>query len=311
MKTWPQLPDYQTWAPTGNALHMMLQIAGKFRLAQAPWLNHSWHATFYVSARGLTSSLIPGKDGSYEVEFDFRAREVRVLNAGGRAASVSLAQPSVADFYGAFREALRFVGAPDDLHPSPNEVPEPTPFARQTEPMTFDAEMAFAWQQALVRVDAVFNRYRTGFLGKSTPSHLFWGALDLAITRFSGRPAPPHPGGFPALPDKVTREAYSHEVSSAGFWPGGMGVDFPAFYAYAYPVPEGYGSAKTRPDAAYFFEDLGEFLLPYEAVRSAPNPEEALLAFLDSTYAAAASLGDWDREALECPRGQPGQPRPV
>jgi hypothetical protein len=201
------------------------------------------------------------------------------------------------------------VGAPTAIHPAPNEVPDPIPFRDQIAAGAYDDAAAADFWRALVRIARVFEQFRTGFLGKVSPVHLFWGSFDLAVTRFSGRPAPPHPGGFPALPDAVTREAYSHEVSSAGFWPGGGGVDEATFYAYAYPVPAGFGDAPVEPAAASFYQPLGEFVLPYEAVRTAADPEAALMAFLTTTYAAAASLGAWDRTVLECPVGVPRVPR--
>ncbi|MGB3051202.1 MAG: DUF5996 family protein [Polyangiales bacterium] len=261
---WPDIP-YEPWKDSGETLHQWLQIVGKYRLAHAPWLNQSWHATFYLTARGLTTSMIHCADKSVQVDFD---------------------------------------GAP-------NEVPDPIPFANNTAPGAYDADSVHRFWLALLQVDRVFKLFRTGFLGKVSPVHLFWGSFDLAVTRFSGRAAPRHPGGVPGLPDEVTREAYSHEVSSAGFWGGGGGLGFPAFYSYAYPTPEGFGEQPVTPSEAYFDANLGEFLLPYEAVQNAADPDQTLLSFLQSTYDAAARLGDWDREALECPRGVPRVPRVV
>ena len=308
MATWPDIP-FARWQPTGHSLHMWAQIVGKFRLALAPWLNHSWQATFYVNARGLTTSIVPGRDAGYEAVFDFVDHVLRIDATDGRRETVALAPMSVAEFHDRFLAALRRLGAPARLHGAPNEVPEAVPFARQTAPGAYDADAAADFCRALVCIDAVFKRFRTGFLGKSSPSHLFWGSFDLAVTRFSGRPAPPHPGGFPALPDAVTREAYSHEVSSAGFWPGGGGLEQAAFYSYAYPTPDGFGGAPVAPAEAYFDAKLGEFLLPYDAVRTAVHPEAALMSFLTTTYQAAADLGDWDRAALESEIGEPRVPR--
>ena len=237
---WPDIP-YARWKATGESLHMWSQIVGKFRLALTPWINHSWQATFYVGGRGLTSSLIPGAGTGYETTFDFIDHHLHVDATDGRRVSVPLAPMSVAEFHGRFVEALSELGAPTDFHHAPNEVPDPVPFRQQTAPGAYDPDAARDFWRALVAIDGVFKQFRTGFLGKVSPVHLFWGSFDLAVTRFSGRPAPLHPGGFPALPDAITREAYSHEVSSAGFWPGGGGLDHAAFYAYAYPTPDGFG----------------------------------------------------------------------
>jgi len=290
---------------------MWAQIVGKFRLALTPWVNHSWHATLYVTARGLSTGLVPGGDAGYEVEFDLTRHQLTAYRSDGRSESFALSPMPVATFHARFLAALERLGAAAHMHGAPNEVPEPVPFAEQTAPGAYDPAAAHDFWQALVRIHDVFAYWRTGFLGKVSPVHLFWGALDLAVTRFSGRPAPRHPGGFPGLPDAVTREAYSHEVSSAGFWAGGNGVDYPAFYSYAYPMPEGFGRARVQPKEARFDAQLGEFVLPYDAVRTAPDPEAALLAFLRTTYDAASSLGGWDRTALECELGRPGRPRPI
>ncbi len=305
---WPDIP-YARWKDTGASLHMWSQIVGKFRLMQTPWINHSWQATFYVNAQGLTTSLIPGDGRGYEVLFDLRNHWLRIESTDGQSASFALEAMSVSFFYDKFRDALRTVGAPTDIHHAPNEVPDPVPFAKQTSVGDYNPDAATDFWRALVSIDAVFKHFRTGFVGKVSPVHLFWGSFDLAVTRFSGREAPLHPGGFPALPDEITREAYSHEVSSAGFWPGGGGVDEAAFYSYAYPTPEGFKDAPVSPPAAYYLDELGEFVLPYAAVRAAENPSEELLSFLMSTYEAAANLGKWDRKALECDLGRPRAPR--
>lgn len=307
---WPDIP-FARWKDTGASLHMWSQIAGKFRLAHTPWQNHSWHATFYVTARGLTSSAVHTGGSSYEILFDFLDHRLIVYCATGAERSFALEPMSVAAFHQRFREALRAVGAPDRFHGSPNEVPDPVPFAKQTAPDAYDADAAHDYWCALRAMVPVFQQFRAEFLGKSSPVHLFWGSFDLAVTRFSGRPAPLHPGGFPALPDAVTQEAYSHEVSSAGFWPGGGGLEEAAFYAYAYPVPGGFADAAVVPAAASFDAALGEFVLPYAAVRNANRPEEALLAFLRSTYSAAADLGAWDRAALDRRTAPMGKPPPI
>lgn len=307
---WPNIP-YARFQPTGASLHMWLQIVGKFRLQLTPWANHSWHAVFYVNERGLTTGPIPGDGVQYAGQFDFGRHEFQLSSSAGATATIPLADMSVSAFHQQFIQALETVGAPTKLHHAPNEVPDPVPFRDQVDPGSYDPSAAHDFWQALMRIDAVFNQFRTGFLGKVSPSHFFWGSFDLAMTRFSGRTAPRHPGGFPALPDTITREAYSHEVSSAGFWPGGGGVDEACFYSYAYPVPEGFASAKVMPSSAYFHEGLGEFVLPYAAVQAADDPEGTLMAFLQSTYEAAADLAKWDRDAVDAPLGVPLIPRAV
>ncbi len=307
---WPALP-YPEWAETCSALHLYAQIVGKYRLARTPWLNHSWHATLYVNARGLTTSLVPDKPGGVEITLDLLQHAVVGSSTNGRADRFDLAPMSVADFHARFVELLGAIGATPEFHGRPNEVRDPVPFENDIAPRPYDAEAATRFFRASVAVDRVFKRFRTAFLGKASPVHLFWGSFDLAVTRFSGRAAPLHAGGVPALPDDVTREAYSHEVSSAGFWPGGNGVDFPAFYSYAYPAPPGFAGTSVTPATAFFDPSLGEFLLPYEEVRRSSDPEATLMTFLESTYLAAADLGSWDRHALECPTGVPRRPRPL
>ena len=307
---WPDLP-YQAWRETCSALHLFTQIAGKYRLAQAPWVNHSWHATLYVNASGLTTSLVPDGPGGIEIVFDLVRHAVVGETTEGRRAEFPLAPMSVAEFHARFVELIGELGGTSEFHGRPNEVPDPIPFREDRHPRPYDADAVRRFFEALVAIDRVFARFRTGYVGKVSPVHLFWGSFDFAVTRFSGRPAPLHPGGIPGLPDEVTREAYSHEVSSAGFWPGGNGVDEPMFYSYAYPAPEGFADAPVGPAAARFDRTLGEFVLPYEAVRRSRDPEAALMTFLESTYAAAADLGGWDRAALECPTGEPLRPRPI
>ncbi|WP_421789845.1 DUF5996 family protein [Hyphobacterium sp.] len=308
MTLWPDIP-YARFAPTGATLHMWFQIVGKFRLAQTPWQNHSWQATYYVNARGLTTSIVHAPEGSFEVVFDFVDHQLIVQSADGRSASMKLEAMPVADFHARFIGLLEALDAPTDFHGAPNEVPDPVPFDQQKEISPYNAEAAADFWRAMVSIDAVFKHFRTGFLGKASPVHFFWGASDLAVTRFSGRDAPLHPGGFPALPDAVTREAYSHEVSSAGFWPGGNGIEEAAFYSYAYPSPDGFSDTPMSVDGAYFHEALGEFILPYEAVRTTDDPEGTLLTFLHETYEGAANLGNWDRKNLECELGLPRIPR--
>jgi hypothetical protein len=307
---WPDIP-YPPWRETCAALHLYCQIIGKYRLARAPWVNHSWHATLYVNARGLTSSLVPDGAGGIEVQFDLIDHAVIGTATDGRVARFMLGPMSVADFHGRFLDLIRSLGGSPELHGSPNEVADPVPFQQDHRPRPYDADAVTRFFQALVQVDRVLKRFRTGYVGKVSPVHLFWGSFDLAVTRFSGRRAPPHPGGIPALPDDVTREAYSHEVSSAGFWPGGGAIDYPAFYSYAYLAPAAFAQARIGPEDAYYSSELGEFLLPYDAVRQARDPETVLMTFLESTYNAAADLGAWDRAALECALGEPRRPRPL
>ena len=306
---WPPIP-FAEWQSTAAALHLYLQIVGKYRLARTPWVNHSWHATFYPTPRGLTTSLVPDGDGGIEVPFDFVDHTVQGRCGNGKTESFPLAPMSVADFHARFTAMIEHLGGDATFHGRPNELPDPVPFVEDSASRPYDADAVARFQRALVSVHHVFQDFRTGFRGKVSLVHLFWGSFDLAVTRFSGRPAPLHPGGIPNLPDNVTQEAYSHEVSSAGFWAGGGPVDDAAFYAYAYPGPAGFAEARVDPEAAYYDENFGEFILPYEAVRTASDPEATLMAFLESTYEAAASLGDWDR-TLECQRGLMGKPLPI
>src|SRR5215469_7510399 len=308
----PNWPDirFEAWRETCSALHLYTQIVGKYRLARTPWVNHSWHATLYVNARGLTTSLVPDAAG-VEIAFDLIRHALIGLAADGSTAEFPLEPMSVAEFRARFLELIGRLAGTADFHDRPNEVLNPVPFQEDQRLRPYDRDAVSRFFQALVAVNAVLHRFRTAFVGKVSPVHLFWGSFDLAVTRFSGRRAPLHPGGIPALPDAVTREAYSHQVSSAGFWPGGGGTDFPAFYSYAYPAPTGFADAQPAPEGAYFDSKLGEFLLPYEAVRGAASPEAVLMAFLESTYGIAAELGGWDRGALECPMGEPLRPRPL
>lgn len=309
MSVWPKL-DYLGWRETCSALHLYLQIVGKYRLAHTPWLNHSWNATLYVTPLGLATSPIPDGPG-IEILFDLREHRLVGTCGNGQRQSFDLGPMTVAQFHAKFIELVSGLGGTPTFNGQPNEVPYPIPFAEDDRDRPYDREAVERFHKALRAVDGVFNRFRTGFLGKSSPVHLFWGSFDLAVTRFSGRRAPLHPGGIPALPDDVAQEAYDREVSSAGFWPGGGGIDYPAFYAYAYPAPGGYRAASVKPDAAFWHDGLSEFVLPYDAVQSAADPDEALMAFLVSTYEAAADLGGWDRELLECAPGRPRQVRPA
>ncbi len=302
---WPDIP-YEPWRETCEALHLWCQIVGKYRLKHSYWLNHSWHATLYVTSRGLTTGPIPDPDMPITVNFDFCDDRVVVEAAGGQIAGFALAPMSVAEFRELFGAAVEEVGGNCDIHGRPNELPDPVPFLQDSAMRAYDAEAVRRFHQVLLRVHDVFDRFRTGFHGKVSPAHLFWGSFDLAVTRFSGRAAPPHPGGIPYLPDEITREAYSHEVSSAGFWPG-QGYGEPMFYSYAYPVPKAFSAQPVQPKSAFWHDGLGEFLLPYETVRTADDPAETLMSFLHSTYEAAAKSGAWDR-SMERAIGAPGRP---
>ncbi len=307
---WPELPT-AAWRDTYATVQLWTQIVGKIRLTRSPWLNHSWHVALYVTPRGLTTSPIPDGTRTFQIEFDFIDHVLRISASDGAERQFALAGHSVAGFYAAVMAALKELDIAVAIDEMPNELPEPIRFSQDNVHASYDPDAVRRFQQILVNGDRVFKQFRTGFLGKASPVHFFWGSFDLAVTRFSGRRAPRHPGGVPNLPDAVAHEAYSHEVSSAGFWPGGGAIDYPAFYSYAYPEPAGFRATKVKPDAAVFSEALGEFILPYDAVRTAADPDKALLDFLQSTYEAAAISAKWDRDALECVTGQPGVVRQV
>ena len=302
---WPPLP-YAQWRDTCTTLHLWTQIVGKIRLQQTPWLNHGWHVPLYVTARGLTTSLIPYGERSFEMLFDFNDHALRIDVSDGARRQVALRARSVADFHAALMQQLGDLDMPVSISELPCEIGGAIPFSSDRQHAAYDPEQARRFWRVLLQCDRVLKQFRTGFLGKSSPVHFFWGSFDLAVTRFSGRPAPAFSGNVPGVAATVMREAYSHEVSSAGFWPGGNGIDYPAFYSYAYPVPADFHARAVMPDEAFFSEALGEFLLPYEAVRTASDPDSTLLAFLQSTYAAAAESAHWDRGALERPIGIAG-----
>jgi hypothetical protein len=308
MSAWPALP-YQTWRETCTNLHLRSQIVGKIRLTQTPWINHSWHVTLYVSGRGLTTGPIPYPGRVFQIDFDFVAHQLVIRLDDGRARSTPLIEESIADFYARLFAMLEELGLKIRISRLPNEVSNPIRFDEDRQHRAYDAAAVERFWRALLQIDRVFTLFRSGFLGKVSPVHFFWGSFDLAVTRFSGRRAPFRGGGTPGLPDIVVQEAYSHEVSSAGFWPGGDGVEDAAFYSYAYPEPDGFSSATVQPPEASYHSQLGMFVLPYEVVRRAQSPEQILLSFLESTYGAAADLGHWDRAALECATGVPRVPR--
>jgi len=307
---WPELPTV-AWRDSYATLHLWTQIVGKIRLTKTPWLNHSWHVALYVTPRGLTTSPIPDGARTFQIDFDFIDHFLRTSTSDGAQRQFALAGLSVAGFYTATLAALSELDIAVSIDEMPNELPDPIRFSQDTVHASYDPDAIRRFLQILVNCDRIFKQFRTGFLGKASPVHFFWGSFDLAVTRFSGRRAPRHPGGVPNLPDAVAHEAYSHEESSAGFWPGSGTVDYPAFYSYVYPEPAGFRTAKVRPAAAFFSEALGEFILPYDAVRTADDPDQALLDFLQSTYEAAAISANWDRDALECDPGKPGVVRQV
>jgi Family of unknown function (DUF5996) len=306
---WPEL-TYQNWRETLITLQLWTQIVGKIRLALTPWLNHGWQVPLYVSSRGLGTSPIPAGQEILEMEFDFIAHRLMLHTSRGTERSLVLAPRSVAEFYRELMSQLYDLGITVAIHELPNEVADPIPFSKDNRHRSYDATAVHEFWWVLIQADRLFKKFRTGFLGKASPVHFFWGSFDLAVTRFSGRRAPLHPGGVPGLPDAVTREAYSHEVSSAGFWPGNDAFPTAAFYSYAYPEPVGFRDRGITPGAS-FHAKLGEFILPYETVRRAPDPEHLVLEFLSQTYEAAADAARWDRAHLECRLGVPGLVRPL
>jgi hypothetical protein len=297
---WPPLP-LEAWRDTYATLHMWLQVVGKTRLALAPMENHWWQVALYVTPRGLTTSAMPTDTRTLAADFDFLDHQLYLRLSDGATRAIPLAPRSVADFYAAYRDALRSLGVEARIRPVPVEVERAIPFPEDREHDAYDPGAAARCWQILVQVDRVLKRFRGRFLGKASPVHFFWGSFDMAATRFSGRTAPLHPGGAPNCPDYVMHEAYSHECSSCGFWPGGGAIAAPAFYAYAYPEPPGYADHPVRPDGAYYSREAREFILPYEAVRAAAAPDDAILDFYQSTYEIAADLGHWDRAALDRP----------
>ncbi len=306
---WPQL-SYPDGRETFATLQLWTQIAGKIRLGLTPWLNHSWHVPLYVTARGLSTSLINQGERFFELEFDFHRQVLGIQVSDGSSRAVPLQPGTVAHFYAAVMQALTELGVAVTVDELPCEIAGAVRFSQDLLQRRYDPDCAQRLWQVLLRVDALFKHFRTGFLGKCSPVHFFWGSFDLAVTRFSGRPAPLFPGKAPGVSAAVMREAYSHEVSSAGFWPGGGGIDYPCFYSYAYPTTEPFRNARVTQGEALFNATLGEFLLPYEVVRNSKDPQAMLMSFLQGTYRAAAQATGWDA-ALECAPGSPGVPRPL
>lgn len=308
---WPALPLLAEWADTQATLHRFTQVVGKVRLAHAPWVNHSWHVALHLTPRGLTTRALYVGDRAFEIELDLVHHALRIETSRGEEQRFALEPMPVATFYERTMGALDALGLTTRIRPMPVEIPDPVePLDTDHTHASYDRDAVTAYFGALLSAARVLERFRAGFSGKVSPVHFFWGAFDLAVTRFSGAGAPKHPGGAPYCADWVMEEAYSHEVSSAGFWPGQGGLDAAAFYSYAYPEPPGFADAPRAPEAAYYHETLRELVLPYDAVRTSPDPDGALIAFLEHAYAAAADLGDWDRAALESDPQVPRGPRP-
>ncbi len=304
VEDWPEL-RYEQWSDTLETLHMWSQIVGKVRLECTPWTNHSWHVPLYVTPSGLTTSTIHHGPRQFDVEFDFRQHVLTIRADDGQRRTVALHARTVASFYKEMLGHLEELGFPVRIYEVPSEVPDPIRFPDDTVHSAYDPDAAARFVQVLNQSVRIFSEFRAQFLGKCSPVHFFWGSFDLAVTRFSGRKAPEHPGGIPGLPDWVTREAYSHEVYSCGFWPGGPSSPSAAFYAYAYPVPDRLGEASVAPPQAFWSGEMGEFFLPYESVQTADDPADALMSFLQDTYRAVADLGGWNRAELEVPAGFP------
>ena len=295
---WPPLP-LDEWAETYATLHRMMQVVGKIRLACAPMVNHWWQVTLYLTPRGLSTSSMPHGSRTFQIDFDFFDHTLNIDVSDGKRRSIKLRSGPIAHFYGEVMEALSALGVPVRVWSRPAEVENPIPFEQDFEHTIYKPEHAHRCWQVLQQADRVMAQFRSRFSGKCSPVHFFWGGFDMAVTRFSGRRAPEHPGGIPNLADWVTREAYSHECSSCGFWPGGGAVPEPGFYAYSYPEPAGYKEHEVRPEEAYYSDQIREYLLPSEAVRRADDPDRMLLDFFQSTYVAAADLGEWNRAELE------------
>ncbi len=296
---WPELM-FDELKDTVATVQLWAQIVGKIRMVKMPWLNHSWNVTLYVSPRGLTTGNIPYGDGNFQIDFDFISHQLFITCSRGTQQRIDLYPRTVAAFYKELFEKLALMGINVKIYAVPNEIEPAVPFEKDETHFAYDKEQMNKFWQALVKINVVFNRFRTRFTGKCSPVHLFWGGFDLAVTRFSGRRAPKYSGVVPNIPAEVMQEAYSHEVSSCGFWPGNADAPYPMFYSYCYPTPESYSQQPVKPEEAFYSKEMGEFFLKYDDVRNAPDPEAFLLEFLQSTYEAAANTGKWDREALEC-----------
>jgi Family of unknown function (DUF5996) len=297
-QNWPAIP-FQEWKETLFTVQLWTQIVGKIRLKKMPWTNHSWHVTLSVSPVGLTTGSIPYERGIFQIDFDFQQHQLILTSSTGQKDQIGLYPRTVADFYKELFDKLHMMGIPAYIYAVPNEVEPAIPFKDDVVHRFYEAEKINLFWQALVRIYTVFTRFRAQFIGKCSPIHFYWGSFDLALSRFSGKRAPRHPGGAPNIPLSVMQESYSHEVSSCGFWPGGEQYPAPVFYSYIYPTPVSFGDQKVAPEEAFYSKELGEFLLPYDVVRLSEKPEETLFQFLQSTYEAAANTADWDRNNLE------------
>ncbi len=296
---WPSLA-YHNWKDTYATVHLWTQIVGKIRLRTMPWLNHSWHVTLYISPYGLSTGSMPYSQGIFQLDFDFIRHRLKISTSNDREETILLQPRTVADFYEELFRKLRELGIDVTIFSMPSELDNAIPFEEDNIHQAYDARQMEQFWQALVRIHNVFTRFRARFTGKCSPVHFFWGAFDLAVTRFSGRDAPRHEGKAPNMPARVMQEAYSHEVSSCGFWPGNDAYPHASFYAYCYPAPEAFATQPVQPEATFFSPEMGEFLLSYDAVQQSAHPEETLMAFLQSTYEAAAHTAHWDRHSLEC-----------
>lgn len=297
-KKWPRL-SFEEGKETYDTVHLWTQILGKIKLESLPWVNHSWHVALQVTPTGLTTGDLPSAKKNFKIDLDFIDHRLNIFTSKKEEKTFSLLDLSVAEFYKKLTEDLKKLEIDIKIHKIPNEINDPIAFDLDDSHATYSPKVAVAFQYALLKVNKVFTEFRAGFIGKASPVHFFWGSFDLAVSRFSGRKAPMHPGGFPNLPDRVAREAYSHEVCSCGFWPGNDSVPFAAFYCYIYPQPSGFESANVKPEKAYYHKELGEFILPYSEVQNSEDPEQMLLEFLQSTYSAAADFANWNREDLE------------
>ncbi|MEM6343771.1 MAG: DUF5996 family protein [Bacteroidota bacterium] len=295
---WPAL-NFNEIQDTIETMHQWIQIVGKIRLRTMPWQNHSWHTALYISPTGFSTNGIPYQGQVFQIDFDFKQHRLIVSSSETDPISCELKPRTVADFYADLFDKLASIGLDIKIHASPNEIDPAIPFAENTLNKSYDPAAAYALWQAMLKSNQVFNKFRSDFIGKASPVHLFWGGFDLAVTRFSGNPAPLHPGGVPNMSLEVMQEAYSQEVSSAGFWVGSKDFPFPAFYAYAYPSDPSFGEQKVEPEAAFYSQEMGEFFLKYEYVQKSDTPEDILYSFLQTTYEAAANTSNWDREKLE------------
>ncbi|MEG9327601.1 DUF5996 family protein [Salinimicrobium catena] len=295
---WPRL-SYEEGKATYETIHLWTQILGKIKLTSLPWISHSWHVTLLITPTGLTTGDLPSEKKDFQINLDFLENQLTITTSQNEIRTISLLDLSVAQFYEKLMNELKKLGIAVVINKVPNELVDPIAFDKDQLHSTYVPKVAEAFQHALLKSNKVFTEFRSRFIGKCSPVHFFWGSFDLAVSRFSGRKAPEHPGGFPNLPDRVAREAYSHEVSSCGFWPGNEIVPFAAFYSYIYPEPDGFSSASVKPEAAYYHKEMGEFILPYAEAQRSENPEKDLMDFLQSTYEAAADLAKWDRKELE------------